>query len=303
MGNLAWGRTRQQLRTRTTGERDVVDRAVTHMDVLLSELLVQALAERSERELARGERARDHVPAQAARRAREDERAALAARIERVLAEGQDRPARERERPVDVGVHDARDVALIEREERLPDGGRRVVNRNAELARSARGPRVRGDRGEDICERLVAVRVDRERGDFELARRQGRGERGDIGQLRMSLCACASYAWTDPMAAAGDIDRRTHLSAGGDYIVRDFLELVGAAGNECNSVTFLRKGTPIGRGGILAHSCLSPLNVHLLNVDRGTRTPSLLPYLNGYISVPAMTSALLTNLNRYLFQR
>ena len=134
------------------------------MNVLLPEPLIQALAQRPQRELACRERARRHVPPQAARRTREDERASLPLRVEPVLLERLDRRARERERTVHVHVHRSAQVVGSDGEERSPLCERDVVHRDAELGRTARGPRVRQDGRECRGRVLVAVRFGDEPG-------------------------------------------------------------------------------------------------------------------------------------------
>ena len=134
------------------------------MNVLLPELLVQALAQRPQRKLARRERARRHVPPQAARRTREDERASLPLRVEPVLLERLDRGAGERERAMHVHIHRSAQVIGRDGEERAPLRERDVVHRDAELGRTARGPRVRQDGRECRGRVLVAVRFGDEPG-------------------------------------------------------------------------------------------------------------------------------------------
>ena len=74
------------------------------MNVLLSELLRETLAERADAKLTRGERAREDVAPDARRRAREDERAAISERVNLVFPECEDSTASEREASMDVHV-------------------------------------------------------------------------------------------------------------------------------------------------------------------------------------------------------
>lgn len=102
------------------GTNHAVHDRVRNVDVLLPKLLREALRQRAHAELARGDDTRRRVPAQAGRRAREEERAALAPRL--VDGEGLERGdglAGEGERADDVGVDAFLDLFGRELEEWL----------------------------------------------------------------------------------------------------------------------------------------------------------------------------------------
>lgn len=205
------------------------------MDVLRPELLVQALAERTQRELSRCKRARRHVPAETPRRAREDERAALPLRVDRVLLERGYDLVRERERTMHVRVRDLREVRLGDVEEALAHSDACVPERRADLGRGpVRGPRMLADGAKDVRERLVAVRLD-----------------GKCDCLR-KICMLASEE------RKGEQLRETmeaDLAAGLDELICGLLELVSAPSNECDAVSGLGKHTAKTRG---AQSDTSP---------------------------------------------
>lgn len=135
----------------------------THMDILLPKFFAQALAQRPQRELARGKDARRHVPPNARCRSSENQRPAVSLCVNRVLLEVLDDLVRERKRPVDVCIDDRLDVRLVHFEERLPHTCRCIVQRGAHLAGPIIRPLVRPDGREDVREVLVAVGLDRER--------------------------------------------------------------------------------------------------------------------------------------------
>ena len=132
------------------------------MDVLLPELLREALAQRAHAELARREPARPRVAAQRGRRARKDERAALPAPVDLVLLELEDDAAGERERRGHVHLQLVCDVLLGDVEEALKHSRGGVPNPDAEVGGPFVGPLVRED-GVEYGERgLVRVVRDRE---------------------------------------------------------------------------------------------------------------------------------------------
>ena len=132
------------------------------MDVLCPELLVQALTQSPQGMLAGREDARRGVPADAGRRPSEDERTALALRVDLVLPELFDDLVRKPERAVDVRVDDDLDVLLGDIEEQLACGGPGVVQRDTDLRPPTRRPGVRADGVEDVGKCLEAVRLDGE---------------------------------------------------------------------------------------------------------------------------------------------
>ena len=135
------------------------------MDVLLPKLLVQTLAQRPQRELAGRERARDHPTPPATSRAREYQCPPLPLLVERVVLERFDDPARERERPVYVGIDDPSNVRGGDTEEGLADDPADVVHSDAQLAGGVRrgGPGVGENGGEEGGRGVVGVRADGER--------------------------------------------------------------------------------------------------------------------------------------------
>lgn len=132
------------------------------VDVLLSKLLRETLAQRAGAKLARRERAREDVAADSGRRAREDERAPLPALVERILPELEDGTAREREGRVHVHLQRVRDVLLGHIEEAFEHARSGVPHPDAELRRPPRGPLVREDGVEDGERRVVGVVRNRE---------------------------------------------------------------------------------------------------------------------------------------------
>lgn len=143
-----------------------IERNATHVNVLLAKLLVQALAQGPQRMLASGEDAGSVIPADARRRAGEDERAALTLRVDLVLLELFDDLVREPKCAVDVRVDNDLDVLLADVEEGLPHAGTGVIECNAYLRAPARGPGVRPDGVEHVGECLEAVRLNWEGGDL-----------------------------------------------------------------------------------------------------------------------------------------
>ena len=103
------------------------------VDVLLPELLLEALTQRADAELAHSERARQNVAPQRGGRAREDERATLPALVNRVLSEFEDGAARERECRGDVDLQRVRDVLLGNVEEALEHARGGVPHPDAEV--------------------------------------------------------------------------------------------------------------------------------------------------------------------------
>ncbi len=104
------------------------------VDVLLPELLSQALRQRARAKLARGERARDDVPAQTRGRTGEDQRAALAIRLlDVVLLEREDRAPRERKGRGDARLEAVLHVLGRDLEEGLPHAVRSVKHGRANI--------------------------------------------------------------------------------------------------------------------------------------------------------------------------
>lgn len=104
-----------------------------NMNILLRKLLRQALRQCPCPELTRRKRARHHVPAQARRRTREDERAALAVfRVNAIVFEREDRPAGEGECGGDARLEAALHVLGSQVKEGLPCALRGVVHRGAD---------------------------------------------------------------------------------------------------------------------------------------------------------------------------
>ena len=134
------------------------------VNILLPKLLAQTLTQAPQRELAGRERARRHVPAQAPRRAREDERAALAPRVERVLLERLHRRPRERERAVHVHVRHVAQLLGRHGEERPTRRKAQVMQHDAQLCRAASGPGVCEDGRERGGHVFVAVGLGEETG-------------------------------------------------------------------------------------------------------------------------------------------
>ena len=118
------------------------------MDVLLPELLGEALAQRADAVLPRRERARERVPAHARRRAREDERPPAPVLVQRVLTQGEHDLARERERGLDVHLERRVDVRFGDVQEGAEDVHAGVPERDAQLGLPRGGPRVARDRVE-----------------------------------------------------------------------------------------------------------------------------------------------------------
>ena len=116
------------------------------MDVVSSELFVQALTERTKAELSGREGTRRFVSAPTRRCSSKDQCTALTGRVQLVSFEHGDREPRERERGTDVGVERLRDFLVRDLEERLPDGVARVENSRAKRVRRGRPELL--DRGE-----------------------------------------------------------------------------------------------------------------------------------------------------------
>lgn len=134
------------------------------MDVLLSELLREALAECTHSVFPRRERARQDIPTRRRGRTGEDQRAAFAGCIEIVLLERSDRLSGESCACEDVTFERLAHLRLGRLEERLPDAESNVEERGANWHT---GP-LCADGCENGLETSVVVGVDWEDVDLQI---------------------------------------------------------------------------------------------------------------------------------------
>lgn len=146
-----------------------------HVDVVLPELLVQRLRERANPVLARREQRRLGFAAQRRRRAREDQHAPAALRVDFVGLECSNGELREGEGRGEVDAEGVLDLSCREAQEGLDDARARVEDCDAQCRRGERA--FDGDKG--LLDVHGLVRGDRERRDFDGC--TGLGLRADIG--------------------------------------------------------------------------------------------------------------------------
>ena len=103
----------------------------THVDVVSSELFVQALTERTKAELSGREGTRRFVPAPTRRRSGKDQCTALTSRVQLILFEESNCEPRKCEGSADVGFERLRDLLVRDFEERLPNTISRIENSRA----------------------------------------------------------------------------------------------------------------------------------------------------------------------------